>query len=225
MNEDDSTPVTGSGVVAIAAAAGLADVERYYSGKIAMHGATPVGVDWNGPDSQELRFVQLLKLCDAATPCSINDLGCGYGQLYSYLLREQFDCDYLGTDISGPMIEAAKELHAGSGRARFVQGILPERVADFSLASGIFNVRQQTPDETWRAWIWRMLELLDASSSRGFAFNCLTKYSDRERMRVNLYYADPLQLFDHCKSKFSRNVALLHDYGLFEFTILVRKML
>jgi hypothetical protein len=30
-------------------------------------------------------------------------------------------------------------------------------------------------------------------------------------------------IFDICKRKFSRNVALLHDYGLYEFTILVRK--
>jgi hypothetical protein len=29
--------------------------------------------------------------------------------------------------------------------------------------------------------------------------------------------------FDHCKRNFSRQVALLHDYGLWEFTILVRK--
>jgi len=30
-------------------------------------------------------------------------------------------------------------------------------------------------------------------------------------------------LFDYCKRTYSRDVALLHDYGLYEFTILVRK--
>ena len=43
-----------------------------------------------------------------------------------------------------------------------------------------------------------------------------------ERMRPDLYYADPCRLFDHCKRRYSRHVALLHDYGLYEFTILVR---
>ena len=38
-----------------------------------------------------------------------------------------------------------------------------------------------------------------------------------------LYYADPGRLFDLCKRRYSRNIALLHDYGLYEFTILVRK--
>ena len=43
-------------------------------------------------------------------------------------------------------------------------------------------------------------------------------------MRPDLYYADPCELFDRCKRRYSRNVALLHDYDLYEFTILVRKM-
>jgi hypothetical protein len=42
-------------------------------------------------------------------------------------------------------------------------------------------------------------------------------------MRSDLHYADPGRLFDYCKRRFARNVALLHDYGLYEFTLLVRK--
>jgi hypothetical protein len=44
-------------------------------------------------------------------------------------------------------------------------------------------------------------------------------------MRDNLYYADPFLLFDYCKKTYSRNVALLRDYGLYEFTLLIRKSL
>ena len=42
-------------------------------------------------------------------------------------------------------------------------------------------------------------------------------------MKDHLFYADPCFFFDHCKKHFSKNVALLHDYGMYEFTILVRK--
>ena len=42
-------------------------------------------------------------------------------------------------------------------------------------------------------------------------------------MRPDLHYADPLALFDRCKRRYARDVALLHDYGLWEFTLLVRK--
>ena len=42
-------------------------------------------------------------------------------------------------------------------------------------------------------------------------------------MRPDLYYADPCFLFDYCQRRYSRWVAVLHDYGLYEFTIVVRK--
>jgi hypothetical protein len=44
-------------------------------------------------------------------------------------------------------------------------------------------------------------------------------------MRPDLYYGDPAFFFDHCKTHYARDVALLHDYGLYEFTLLVRKEL
>jgi len=42
-------------------------------------------------------------------------------------------------------------------------------------------------------------------------------------MKEELFYADPLYFFDLCKKNFSRNIALLHDYYEYDFTILVRK--
>ncbi len=66
------------------------------------------------------------------------------------------------------------------------------------------------------------LDIFDRLSTQGFSFNLLTNYSDREYMRDDLYYAEPCRLFDHCKRRYSRQVALLHDYGLYEFTILAQ---
>jgi hypothetical protein len=59
-------------------------------------------------------------------------------------------------------------------------------------------------------------------SRRGIAFNMLTSYSDPERITPRLHYADPCEMFDWCKRELSRHVALLHDYGLWEFTMIVR---
>jgi len=39
----------------------------------------------------------------------------------------------------------------------------------------------------------------------------------------NLYYGDPFLFFDYCKRNISRYVSLLHDYPLYEWTIIVRK--
>jgi hypothetical protein len=95
--------------------------------------------------------------------------------------------------------------------------------ADFTLASGIFNVRLDTSVEDWTRYVLHTTSMLDRLGQRGFAFNMLTSYSDADRMRSDLFYGDPAFFFDYCKRKYSKQVALLHDYGLYEFTVLVRK--
>jgi SAM-dependent methyltransferase len=201
----------------------LAQVGRYYSEKLAAHGASPRGVDWNGAESQRLRFDELLRVCEGAAQFSINDVGCGYGALFEYLIELGKKVDYLGVDIAPAMIAKAEELHRGRPGCRFLAGERADRVADYAVASGIFNVKLSASDAAWRSHVLSSLEALDAGSRRGFAFNCLTKYSDAVLMKDYLFYADPCQLFDYCKTRFSKNVALLHDYGLYEFTIVVRK--
>lgn len=201
----------------------LTEVADYYSEKLAQHGETPHGVDWNGEESQELRFEQLCKIIDGRSQFSLNDLGCGYGALYDFLVGRYSGFFYSGIDVSECMIRAAKQRYQGIPQARFVLASEPDGVADYGVASGIFNVRQGRTDAEWRTYLEATLDILDRSSRLGFSFNCLTSYSDAEKMRDYLYYAAPCALFDLCKRRYSRNVALLHDYGLYEFTILVRK--
>lgn len=201
----------------------LKAVALYYSDKLAVHGTSPQGVDWNGEAGQSLRFEQLSKVIDSSSGYSVNDLGCGYGGYLDFLLKASKEVRYSGFDLSADMVTAAKQRFADNGNCRFVVAGEPDVVADFGIASGIFNVRLHSTEDAWRSYILRTLDLLDHTSSRGFAFNCLTSYSDSDKMREYLYYANPGEIFDHCKRKYSRNVALLHDYGLYEFTILVRK--
>jgi len=201
----------------------LNDVARYYTSKLQQYGTTARGVDWNGESGQALRFDQLLRIVDVAGPFSINDVGCGYGALLDYLDARGIEAEYSGIDVSAEMTQAAASRFKHRNTAKFVCAARPRQQAHFSVASGIFNVRLGWPETEWRIYIDSMLDVLDAASSRGFSFNCLTSYSDASKMRDDLHYADPCALFDLCKRKYSRNVALLHDYGLYEFTILVRK--
>lgn len=199
----------------------LADVAEYYSGKLRKHGKTPEGVDWNGIDGQILRFEQLAKIIEGGG-FSVNDLGCGYGALYSFLSQNYGPFQYYGWDVSAEMIRAAKEAFEPYPNAHFECSAVP-RKADYGVASGIFNVRLGIELDAWEDYCANTIETLHETSSKGFAFNCLTSYSDDEKKRPDLYYADPCKLFDWCKRRFSRHVSLLHDYGLYEFTILVRK--
>jgi len=203
----------------------ITEVAEYYDDKLKVHGATPKGVDWNSLESQELRFVQLLKLINInSSDFSILDFGCGLGDLLKFIesLKFHTNYQYSGYDISEEMISRAKERNKNF-IAEWIshENILSEY--NYAVASGIFNVKQNNETKVWEAYILETLNQMNELSTDGFAFNMLTSYSDEEYMKDYLYYADPAFYFDFCKKNFSQNIALLHDYNLYEFTIIVRK--
>jgi SAM-dependent methyltransferase len=201
----------------------LRPVEDYYTQKTWLHGTTSRGADWNTRESQELRFDQILKIWKAGAHPSLIDWGCGYGHLFSYMKKKAMRFRYSGFDLSAEMIRRAKEAHGDHGPGRFKVGSPRGERADYVVASGIFNVKLKASRRAWKEYLLRTLQGMNRCSRKGFSFNCLTKYSDKARMRPDLYYADPLFLFDYCKKHFSDNIGLLHDYGLYEFTLLIRK--
>lgn len=204
----------------------LVEISSYYNAKLAENGETPKGVDWNSLESQSKRFDQLCRIFLLDNPnFTVNDLGCGYAACLDHLLSKKVACRYIGIDISEKMIDAAKKRHAKTKNARFIVESKPDQIADYSIASGIFNVRLEKSDHDWLNYISDTLNVLDKSSLKGFSFNCLSSFAESDKKKNYLYYADPLFLIQLCMQRYSRNVALLHDYGLFEFTVLVRKNL
>jgi SAM-dependent methyltransferase len=202
-------------------AALVASVVRYYETKLAAHGATAAGVDWNSEATQTLRFAQFAPLFDDPQ-ASVVDYGCGYGALLDHLRRQGHAGAYVGFDASTAMTDAASARHANDPCADFFADRARVPPSDFAVASGVFNVKLDATPEVWTEYVLATISDLAVLGTRGFGFNALTSYSDRDRQRADLYYADPRMLFDYCKRTCSRRVALLHDYELYEFTILVR---
>ncbi len=201
----------------------LDSVNDYYTQKIKEHGVTPRGVDWNSIESQELRFRELCSVIEANDGFSVLDFGCGYGAMLDYLAELKKDFHYTGLDISDEMIAQAVKKHAGNQNVSWKTRLNDDELHDYTIASGIFSVRLNAGDDEWKKYITDTLDIINKHSKKGFAFNMLTIYSDKEFMRDYLYYADPAFFFDYCKRNFSKYVALLHDYPLYEFTIIVKK--
>ena len=198
--------------------------KQYFEERLTTHGATPRGVDWNSDTAQEQRFSQLIKVIDARQPFSLLDYGAGYGALADYLLRLGYPMQhYVGFDVLESMVNKAPEAHLDIPECTFTSTFKDLQPVDYAIASGIFNLKLETSNEAWTEYVVSELHKMDALAFKGFSFNMLTKYSDPEFMRPHLYYADPCYLFDYCKRHFSRNVALLHDYEVYDFTIIVRK--
>jgi SAM-dependent methyltransferase len=201
---------------------GMDEVKSFFNKKIAEHGASALGVGWNSDESQNVRFNQLLKIVETES-FSILDYGCGYGALANYIEQKGFRADYCGFDILESAIAIARQTQNMKSNRKFFTDKDPLPICDYVIASGVFNVRGEQSFETWTKYVIDSLHRFNDLSRKGFASNFLTKYSDAEKMRADLYYADPLYLFDYCKRNFSKNVALLHDYRIYDFTILIRK--
>ncbi|MEO5602391.1 MAG: class I SAM-dependent methyltransferase [Cyclobacteriaceae bacterium] len=198
----------------------------FYTGQLNSHGDTSKGVGWKNDEAQNVRFKQLAKVIQNESDFSINDVGCGTSKFLDFLHTEGFSPSlYLGYDILEEMIEVSKKNHPVSERIKLkrIEAVEEISAADYSIASGIFNVKYDSPEYEWLHYVLSAIEAMNEKSRRGFAFNLLTKYSDKEFMQAYLYYADPLYFFDYCKRNFAKNVAILHDYDQYDFTIIVRK--
>lgn len=199
------------------------EVSRYYTGKLKEHGVTSKGVDWRDEGSHVLRHQQFLYLLGDDRSASVADLGCGFGHFLGFLRAHGCCGQYTGYDIAEPMLQAARQLHGENENIRWRMAAAPDDIADYTIASGVFNVRRHFDDASWEAYIFEIIDAMAAASRRGFAFNVLSLHSDASHRRPDLYYADPGRFLNLCAAKYGRRLALLQDSGLYEFTLIVRK--
>lgn len=199
----------------------LDEVEELYSENVSEKGPTPESVGWEDESTQKLRFQKLTEVIEHDGPISVNDLGCGYGALYNYLKddRKIEIEEYNGYDISEEMVATATEAALGSESVCFNQGSELRTEADYSFASGIFNVKLDNEEREWKDHIYQVLDNLYEHSRYGFAFNLLSTHVDYEE--DHLFYGCPAQFVDHCLKEYSRRVTLYHDYGLYEWTLTI----
>ena len=198
----------------------LGGISKFMEGLLEREGATPWGVGFKSEENQSSRFAPLLDVIDAdADGFTVNDLGCGFADLYGFIREKGLPMGgYRGYDLTAKMLEVAKT-RVGDD-AELVRSERLDKPADYSFACGIFNTKLEADDAEWTDYMKAVVKNLAEYSTRGFAFNSLTSYVDYRE--PHLFYADPLEMFDFCKREISPRVTLLHDYPLWEWTILVR---
>lgn len=199
----------------------LSKLKNLYDQNLDQFGIDSRSVGWSTPESQELRFKKLLSMVDPSQSFTINELGCGYGELFKYAEQYQYPLSqYRGYDISQKMLDAGAA-YVQSDKATWKLSATIDEIADYTTTSGIFNVKFDHQQDSWEDYIKQTLKNMFEYSSKAMSFNLLTKYVDFEA--PDLFYADPAYFFDYCKKDLSRYVTLLHDYPLYEWTIIVHK--
>jgi hypothetical protein len=202
----------------------LAAIARHYDGKVRAFGATPLGVDWPSLRAMHARLLQLLEVVDGASPAfSINDLGCGWGAALDVIehWRPDAGIDYAGVDVAPAMIDAARARWGHRPRTSFTVGAQCTRTADYSIASGIFNVKLAHPRDGWERHIGEVLLDLYAHSRSGFAVNFMLPGPSTRRV-PQLYTTEPEPWVIFCAAMGAREVDVERVPALDEFTLRVR---
>jgi SAM-dependent methyltransferase len=146
--------------------------------------------------------------------CSVLDVGCGLGGLYSHMVARGLECRYTGYDINPRLVKRAAARHPNA--AFEVRDILEEDFPtfDFIVSSSSFNLALEHEDNY--SFIARMLKTMYDHATQGVAVDLMTSYVDFRR--PDAFYYEPEQVFAIAKN-ITKRVTLRHDFPLFQFCV------
>jgi SAM-dependent methyltransferase len=196
----------------------LANLKRYYALQLRGHSVPARRVGWNSEKSQRLRFQALVSVAPLGGS-KVLDIGCGLGALWAYLREKRIPADYRGVDLFPRVVEEAAQLHP---EAKFeVRQVtarpFPAGAFDFSLLSGVFNVKVRDNWEYMRAVLTAALR----QSRRAVAFNVLK--SGAGLREADRFSARPGDLAAFGRSLGVRKVRLLENYHPLDLTLFLYK--
>ena len=116
------------------------------------------------------------------------------------------------------LVRLAQPLCRGRARATFVGGSISPRAADYSIASGIFNVKLECTRKRWEELVRTTLRELCATSRRGFAVNFLDADGEPDDI-PELYRTRPEPWAKYCESECDARVDVVSGYGVPEFSL------
>lgn len=191
------------------------NIKKHYESLYIKHGDSPEAVQWSDKDSQYKRF-QILSEVDVKIN-SVIDIGCGLASYYEYLKNQNQSIKYLGLDFVEAFIKSCTERYKDDSNAKFAQfDLMCDSIPygyDYIMLSGVFNNKFENNKEFMFNGIKKMFD----ACNRGIAFNAMSTYVDFQD--DNLFYSNPLEVFDFCKRFLSKKATLRHDYLVKEFSI------
>lgn len=183
------------------------------------HGYSPRTLFWESRAIQRTRFQAIAEIGIKAGD-SLLDVGCGFGDLRSWLHSHELEVDYTGLDLSPDLIDKARTLHA---RAQFHAGDIFDLEAgadsfDWVVLSGTLNWHLDDDGIYARRVIRRMFELC----RKGVAFNMLNGHYWKGRSLYGLVAFDPDAMLAYCR-EMAPKCRCRTDYLDNDFTIYMRR--
>ena len=200
----------------------LEEVSEYYSERIDRFGPTPSGVDWNGREGQLVRFERFNRLFERLPGAlSVIDYGCGYGELYKFLLSRSEVASYTGVDVAPAMLVAARNTLGNDTAVELSDNLDSVAPAQCVVASGTYNVKLTADSAEWSDYVFDDLKALWGKATFGVSVNFLSSLSTPEKRQSKLFYQSPRKVMSFLQKEFSPLVILDHSYSPWEFTATV----
>ena len=179
---------------------------RTYRKNVKKYGFTPRGLFWNSRESQENRFKILSKLLlkyskNIDNEIRIADIGCGYGDLNSYLLQnfvKKFS--YKGYDINPQFIDYCKTLNKNNENF-FSVSDHPLETCDFSIMNGTYNYAINENIRRWEKYLIHNLEKCYKHSKIGIIFNL--QHSKSTKIVNSIFYTSRFSMEEKLKRVFN----------------------
>lgn len=202
----------------------LKQIHKHYEGRVHPDRENHDILDWSSREEQHCRFEVLHRILqeeDLAefSHLSLLDVGCGMGDLRTFLLPRLPGLDYVGVDVTPAVLREARRRQPD---ARFVLGDVfarapfSDRLFDVVFCSGVFNLNLGNNVEFMRSAIPALFRLC------------------RQCVVANFLHARTADKYPHCHyyqpdairqavPRDASRVRVVDDYLHKDFTLLIRR--
>lgn len=182
------------------------DNYTFYHNAYKKYGVSAKGLKWSSKERQFKRFEILLDFIKNEIPqVSILDIGCGYGDLITYIQKNMlFPKTYIGIDCEEFILDITKKRFPNSNflKKNLLKDELP--TADYYICSGALNIFQE---DDYLLAIKKCYE----QSSKGLIFNSLTESFSHDLTIFDIY----LYCQDLAKEAIIKDNYLDNDFTIF----------
>ncbi|MRS03283.1 class I SAM-dependent methyltransferase [bacterium] len=194
-------------------------IERY-SQRLSEHGYSPKSLGWGKSGRQEVRFSVLAEPALRCSESSVLDVGCGFADLYEFMINRGWNGYYQGIDIVPGLLEIARSRHPHLDLRLLdiadYEASAPADGFDYVIASGIFNaaLSEQNNLDHIEDTITRMFQLAKKAVCIDFMS------SNVDYVNPQSWHTDPRWALS-LAAKLSRRFLIRHDYMPFEFSLFI----
>lgn len=201
-----------------------AGIVQFCESCLETYGDNYQGVGWTkSQGNADSRYRVMLDLIrDPHSPVTLLDFGCGASHLYEYIQTHGItNLIYSGLDVSQQFLKLSRSKFPLNTYLNI--DILEDHAElpqfDYIIVNGVFTAKCNLSFDSMFDYFKEILRRLYTRTTRGLAFNVMSKQVDWEREDLFHLTFDALASF--LTKEISRHFVFRHDYGLYEYTTYV----